>query len=157
MIIAGIDPGPRKSALTIIEDNKPIMNIWDDNKVIEDIVRWEEYDVLGYEWVACYGNAVGEDVLRTGHECGRLSAVMLPEAKLYEQTRPQIIHHLCGKRNLPKSATRAALIDRWGGKEATKKGNPLYKIYKHMWDSLAVCVYIMEEHYGKPETYWRTT
>lgn len=154
MIVVGIDPGPKRSALSIIEDNKPILNMWDDNSVIEDVLLWEEYDVLGYEWVANYGRVIGQEVLRTGFACGRYSALKLPGAKLYEQTRPEIVHFLCGQRNLSKSHTRQALIDRWGGKEATRKGNPLYKIKSHQWDSLAVCVYIMENYYGKPESYW---
>lgn len=154
MRIAGIDPGPVKSALSIIEDNKPVLNVWLPNDEILDYIRWEEYDAIGYEWVACYGRTVGEEVFRTAHMCGRIAEVKDPSAILYEQTRPDIILHLCGATNLPKSATRQALIDRWGGKEKTRKGQPLYKIVKHMWDSLAVCVHVAEINYARPRTYW---
>lgn len=155
MKIFGIDPGTLHSALAVIDSEDPQIIIhkeWKLNTSIEDYILWEfqEGDVLGVEWVANYGRVVGEEVLRTAYAAGRFSllADQRGASRIVEDTRPMINKHFCGTGSVPKAHCRQALLDRWGGKPAKLKGGALYPISNHIYDALAVAVYVSDKYYA---------
>jgi Holliday junction resolvasome RuvABC endonuclease subunit len=161
MKIIGVDPGTKSSGLCVldIEEARPTELLDADNNMILSRViracRWQD-TVVAYEWVQNYGRVVGEEVLRTAHMCGRIYAEAWESKTIHEPTRPMIVRHFTGQQNAPKPHVRQAILDRFGGKEAKKKGNKLYGVSNHKWDALAVCIYIAETIYDIEENYWQT-
>jgi Holliday junction resolvasome RuvABC endonuclease subunit len=164
MIVYGIDPGTTHSGLGRIEmgedvEHPSVFFCYDHNNVIMQKL-WEEshfHDfIVGYEWVQNYGRVIGEEVLRTAYMCGRMrELVHVRSFEFHEPTRPQIVNHFTGVTNAKKPHVRQAILDRFGGSIAKKKGNVLNGISNHMWDGLAICMFIMEGTKNVNEEQWR--
>ena len=151
MRIIGIDPGTLHSGLAVIDsEDETIIHhkAWTLNLQIESYLLFEmdKGDHFGCEWVQNYGRVIGEETLRAAYYAGRFAYIATNNQaeRIWEPTRPEILGHHCGSRNVPKSNLRQAILDRYGGKEAKKKGNPLHGISNHIWDALAVALYIKD-------------
>lgn len=164
-ILYGIDPGTTKSGVARVEygvGHTPCIGFWHEsnNAVLQRVWNDSSLNVLNisYEWVQSYGRVIGEEVLRTAYMCGRLREVAhLNGYDTHEPTRPQIIRYFTGQTNVKKAHVRQALLDRFGGSMAKRKGQVLYGISNHMWDALAICIYVAEDIYDVEQKIWEET
>lgn len=155
-LILAIDPGPTESAYVLWDGARIVSHGKADNfEVCDAILEKPHFDMLVIEKVACYGMAVGAEVLDTVFWSGRLAEAAVTRKKPFMLvTRMQVKMHLCHNSRANDSNIRQALIDRWGGPDAVKpyrkaqpkKGVPdrpagaLYGIVEDQWAALAVAV-----------------
>ncbi|HXS31741.1 MAG TPA: hypothetical protein VN755_12965 [Steroidobacteraceae bacterium] len=98
-------------------------------------------DVLVVEKIASYGMAVGAEVFQTCVESGRFWQEWTRRDLLaYWMTRADVKLAICGQTRAKDANIRTALIDRFGGPEAIRKGGPLYKVAGDSWAALAIAV-----------------
>lgn len=140
-MILAIDPGPIQSALVICDQ--------------EGIVRFGKYtndevlvlvesskrrcNRLVIEMIQSFGMPVGAEVFETCVWIGRFMQAFGAE-RVDRLNRPAIKTHLCATPRAKDANVRQALIDRFGGKSATRKGGALYGISGDVWSALAVAV-----------------
>jgi hypothetical protein len=143
-----IDPGTEQSALMSLRSDGSVCGaIWDNDQLLAAL-RSRVFGVfddgvhLVIEEIQSYGMAVGREVFTTCVWSGRFA-----EAWTRQDGRPwsllgrrDVKLHLCGSARAKDANIRQALIDRYGGKAATKKGGPLYGITSHLWAALALAV-----------------
>jgi len=110
---------------------------------VNERIRWRlkdhhavEGDVLVVEQIASYGMAVGAEVFLTCFESGRFVEAWGREFAML--TRLAVKLHLTGQPRAKDANVRQALVDRFGGPAALKKGGPLYKVAGDSWSALAV-------------------
>lgn len=160
MKVMAIDPGTTESAFVLLDLDGHVLN---HNKQSNDFVLgWVQaafdrrvgnpIEHLVIEQVASYGMPVGREVFETVHWAGRFHQAALDfgfRASVTRLTRKTVAEHLCGggereKGKTPNDATvRKALLDRYGGDEARKKGGALHGITNDRWAALAVgCAYL---------------
>ena len=148
MKILAIDPGPEESACVLLwhqESGMPRLHHFEtcNNSVIKLYVSSISSAVIVIEKIASYGMAVGESVFETCVWTGRfIEAARCPVERI---PRKDVKLQLCMSLQAKDANIRQALIDRYGGPSAIKKGGPLYKVSKDVWAALAVGV-----------TYWET-
>jgi hypothetical protein len=150
MIIA-VDPGPVESAFVRYDakgqfplafgkrPNAEVLSALPDQRKHE--APWEDSH-LAIEMIASYGMPVGAEVFQTCVWIGRfIQAWEGPHTLVY---RKDVKMHLCGSMRAKDGNVRAALIDRYGGKQAAigKKATPgpLFGISADVWSALAVAV-----------------
>jgi hypothetical protein len=105
---------------------------------------------MAIEMVASYGMPVGREVFDTCVWIGRFvqewsHADHKPEPSIVRMIyRKEEKMHLCGSVKAKDSTIRAAIIDRYGGKERAigkkKAPGPLYGIHADVWQALAVAI-----------------
>lgn len=143
--IIAIDPGPMESAWLILKEGKPLA--WGKEKndmtinrlqAILDSPEAADY-FLVIEKIASLGMPVGEEVFETVYWSGRFAQAFDIE-RMIRLSRMEIKMHLCNNSRAKDSNIRQALIDRFGGKMAIKKGGDLYKISGDVWSALAVAI-----------------
>lgn len=143
MIILAIDPGPKESAYVYLSGNGDLQEF---GKAENETVMYRcdgLYNELVIEMIASYGMAVGKEVFETCVWIGRFIQASSGNQTVTRITRNEIKNHLCHSSKAKDSNIRAALIDRWGGPQAIKKGGALYKVSKDCWSALAVaCTYL---------------
>ncbi len=150
MKLLSIDPGTEQSALVKLCDGAVVAaDILSNDAILEELRgSFVGADHLVLEEIASYGMPVGREVFATCVWTGRFigaweeawngaSWSMLP--------RRDVKLTLCGSMKAKDSNIRAALLDRYGGKAATKKGGPLYGIRSHCWSALALAVTYQEQ------------
>lgn len=147
MTVLAIDPGTTESAYVILDAaERPVEFAKVCNTDLlgmlrhpRDCGRWSEIDVVAIEMIASYGMGVGAEVFETCVMIGRLveAAAELVVHRVY---RKDVKLYLCGSPRAKDTNIRAALIDRYGGKAATKKGGPLHGITGDCWAALAVAL-----------------
>lgn len=142
-MILAIDPGPIESAYLVLENGNPLEfgkqpNDWIMEFLEEDHVEQH----LAVEMIASYGMPVGREVFETCVWIGRFiqawggshTLVYRRDVKLY----------LCNSARAKDGNVRAALIDKYGGKDKAigKKATPgpLYGVSADVWSALAVAV-----------------
>jgi len=159
MVIIGVDPGTRESGLAIVDFERRTIEM--HHMLNGDVLHRIDAEaflksdvVVGYEWVQCYGGVVGQDVFRTAFMCGRVHEMATPRCGTYEPTRPMVVKHFTGRSNHKKPVVREKILERFGGKDARKKGGPLYGVSNHKWDALAICMFIGETIYDIEKTIW---
>lgn len=150
MRIFGVDPGSLHSGLAVIDiDGKVLDKKWVLNDNIEAYLLFEmdKGDHFGCEWIQNYGRMVGESTFRSAYAAGRFAYVasVSGATRIWEPTRPEVLKHHCGRSNVDKPALRAQLLERYGGKSAKKKGQDLHGISNHIWDALAVALFIKDK------------
>lgn len=148
-----IDPGPVQSAVVLYERGVVREHRTATNAVVRGVLGlWGAVpgDVLVIEQIASYGMAVGEEVFETCVWSGRFIEVWdHPDRKWARIKRHEIKMHLCGSTRAKDANVRQALIDRFGGPHATKKGGALYKVKGDEWQALAVAI-TWSDVYGRP-------
>jgi hypothetical protein len=111
--------------------------------VLERVLRMIGPEVV-IEKICSYGMAVGEEVFETVYWSGRFAQAAggnvgrLPRLKVKLQ--------LCRDSKAKDANIRQALIDRFGGSAAIKKGGPLHKVSGDVWAALGVAVTWEETH-----------
>lgn len=148
MIIYGLDPGSKKSALVGIDaDTLEIeMKMLEDNEIVKqelsDISSYEIPVVLAIEFIQSYGMVVGQSTFMTCLWVGRFIETWGENHKCYLYARPTIKSIVAGMARAKDSNIRQALILRLGD---WKKGGPLEGIKKDMWSALAVAIAHIEK------------
>jgi hypothetical protein len=139
-----IDPGTEQSAVvTMVDGSIYSAVIWPNADVLE---RLEEGAYgpthLVIEHIQSYGMPVGREIFDTVFWSGRFAQAWEKAAgqKWTLLSRRDVKLHICGSPQAKDANIRQALIDRYGGKVATKKGGPLYGIRSHLWAALALAV-----------------
>ena len=144
MKILGIDPSNTRHAWAAYDSDahavtahgRDLCNEWE-----WACVPFESLDRIVIEMVASYGMAAGATLFDTCVEIGRLLDHLQPFHKNTRRvTRQQVKLAICGQARAKDANVRQALLDLWGGKEATKKGGPLHGIAADTWAALAVAV-----------------
>lgn len=140
MNLYAIDPGTEQSAIVRVQHGEVSGSI-----LPNDTLLIEELPMLGaghlvIEQIESYGMAVGREVFATVFWSGRFAQMwdcrdnctwsMLP--------RRDVKLALCGSARAKDPNIRQALLDRYGGVAAGKKGGPLAGIKSHLWAALAV-------------------
>lgn len=159
--LLAIDPGPEQSAWLVMGPDGGIRAAakWDNTELL-DTIRGGYLDdgrlvdpphgglspdvgLIVIEQVASYGMPVGAEVFETVYWSGRFAeaAHPLPVERL---TRLRVKLALCHDSRARDANVRAALIDRYGGKERAigrkAAAGPLYGISGDVWSALALAV-----------------
>lgn len=143
-MILGIDPSNTKHAWALVGgplDRPELRSFGRD--LVNDWPTWARGKdrTPCIEQIASYGLAVGAHVLDTCVEIGKLLAEC-PDAK--RLTRIEVKRLICHRTSANDSNVRAAIIDRFGGPTAIKKGGQLYKVGGDTWAAIAVALAAME-------------
>lgn len=148
MTILAIDPGPAQSAWLALVDGQPNdFGIWPNEQLLEalrdrSIVR-RFHGIVGttivIEQIVSYGMAVGAEVFATVHWSGRFTEAASP-TPVVQLPRLKVKQALCHDSRAKDPNIRQALIDRFGGPDAIRKGGALYGVSKDVWSALGVAV-----------------
>lgn len=139
--VLAIDPGSEQSAWLLYVAGQPTRFGLEPNAdVLEEL--WHgalNADVVVIEKIESYGMPVGVEVFDTVHWAGRFyeAAGSRPVVQL---PRRAVKLQICGDSRAKDANIRQALIDRYGGSVATRKGGPLYGITKDVWSALAIAI-----------------
>ena len=157
MIVIGVDPGPTQSAF-VVWDGKRIRDRGIlSNDLVAGVLRNYGYqrdpvkaDVVVFEQVESFGMAVGKEVFETVFETGRLFQIVSHIAE--RMPRKVVKRHLCYTTRANNANIRAAILDRFGGKDAAvglkKAQGPLYGVRSHEWSALAIALTWFDQHEG---------
>ena len=142
MKILGIDPSNTRHAWAAYDsDAHVVMGHGRDLYEEWGVVPFASLDYTVVEMVASYGMAAGATLFDTCVEIGKLMMRLSPtRAYIRRVTRQQVKLAICGQARAKDANVRQALLDLWGGKDATKKGGPLHGIAADTWAALAVAV-----------------
>lgn len=148
--ILAIDPGTTRSAWVQMDTARTLelFGIEDNDDMLDTIHSgWVcgAYDAVVVEKVESFGMAVGVEVFETVWWSGRFTQAAHP-APVHRIGRKAVKLHLCGSVRAKDANIRQALIDRYGGISATKKGGALYGVSKDVWAALAVGVTWLDQH-----------
>ena len=140
-----IDPGPVRSALVLYDAKAGLCSHYlQPNEWVLGFLRVYNAaadDVLVIEQIASYGMAVGAETFETCVWTGRFWQQWAHRGYAVERlTRLAVKLHLTGQPRAKDANVRQALVDRFGGPAALKKGGPLYKVTGDSWSALAVAV-----------------
>lgn len=147
MTLYGLDPGTTESALVCISSGGIRGHLWPNADLLRALrgVR-VAHKPLVIEQIESMGMAVGREVFETVCWAGRFcEAWESPGWPVVWLTRRAVKLHLCGTSRAKDTNVRQALLDRYGGKAATKKGGPLYGMKSHLWSALALAVTYQEQ------------
>lgn len=143
MKINAIDPGPEHSAWVTYDGVRPTYF----GKIVNSVVLGRLRVLTGdsplvIEQVACMGMAVGAEVFETVFWSGQF--VEAWGGEWHRLKRHEVKMHLCGNVRAKDANIRAALIDKFGGKERAigkkKSPGPLYGLAGDCWQALALAV-----------------
>lgn len=139
-MILAIDPGSTESAYAVLDPNRdglPVYFTKCSNAKVLNVASVED-NIVVIERIASYGMSVGQEVFDTCYWGGRFQQAC-PDPDAVEWVfRKEVKLHLCGSPRAKDANIRQAIIDRFGGLQATKKGGPLHKCSKDMWAAIAV-------------------
>jgi hypothetical protein len=148
MRLLAIDPGPVQSAYIFLEYSTPEdisvhdFGILQNEQVLERIGTQSVVIEKATPYGAVVGNELFETIYWTGRFAERGHYKVVP---VWRMARKAVVAQLCGLAQANDSRVRQALIDRWGGKECTKKGGMLYKVKDDIWQALALGVAWIEQ------------
>lgn len=146
MIVIGIDPGSSASAYVAWDGSR--IKEFDKIKNEAFVERLDEFRAQQFhcaiEQIRGYGLRVGNETFDTCFWSGRFYERFGPNRSALIQ-RKDVGLHLCGSNQPGDKFIRAALIDRFGGPAAIRKGGPLCGVSGDVWSALAVAL-----------TYWDT-
>jgi hypothetical protein len=155
-ICIAIDPGPEESAW-IFWDGKKILRA--ENLTNDVMVDWLAHPVpphygeelvCAIEQIRGFGVMASDKLFDTCCWTGRFLQAFGAD-RTFWVPRKKAAAHICGVGGISKdSFVREAIIARFGGKEATKKGGELHGISKHLWPALAVALTFWDTTKGRP-------
>lgn len=139
--ICGIDPGTDMSGWVWLQGDRITGCGIEDNAIVLARIRGlpPGTSVVIERVEPRYGLPMGWETIATIEWVGRFAeAAPGPVAMV---TRSDTLRHLGipAKANAD-SGVRAAMLDRWGGQDAGRKGGELAALRKHMWQALGVAV-----------------
>jgi hypothetical protein len=142
--ILAIDPGTTQSAWVLLTGqyiHPTNFGILDNNELVDRLPGWAlQATTVVVEEVRSYGMPVGREVFDTCRWTGRFQQAALAATEVGFIGRKDVVTHLCGSAKAKDANVRQALIDRFGGPSAIRKGGALYGIHKDVWAALAVAV-----------------
>lgn len=144
--ILAVDPGTEKSAFVGWNGLGITVHATLPNATVLTNIREDAFGddmVLVLERIESFGMPVGREVLRTVFWCGRFAEAWEQAGGTFaELSRKDVKLHLCGSSRATDANVRAAILDRFGGKEKAigKKAapGPLYGLKGHEFSALAV-------------------
>lgn len=146
-VLLAIDPGPVQSAWVTYDNRSPVYPIRSFAITENEQFRNELYNlsssvtIVAIEQVRSYGMSVGAEVFDTVWWAGRFAEVATAiDCEVAQITRLEVKKAVCHDGHAKDSNIRQALIDRFGGPNAIRKGGSLYKVSKDVWAALAVAV-----------------
>lgn len=150
-LLLAVDPGTTESAFVSLDgETITAKGILLNTHLLSRLRQGgHAVDIFAIERVKSYGMPVGDEVFRTLIWTGRFIEAW-EQARggrvswLYEPTRLDVRNHLCHSTKANDATVRQAIIDRYGGKEATRKDGPLYQVHKDMWQALGVGLYVYD-------------
>ena len=145
MTIYGLDPGTTHSALICLVGDQAGGGIYKNSDLLSRLMADRSMDMLVIEQIEAMGMAVGAETFETVFWSGRFAQAWEPR-QWARITRRAVKLYLCGSMRAKDANIRQALIDKWGGIAATKKGGALYGIKSHLWAALAVAVTYRDQH-----------
>lgn len=141
MKILAIDPGNKQSAFVLMENGRPLSFDILENEALAEHLQRIHYDRAAIEMIQGMGMAVGNEVFRTVMWIGRFYQLMIRVTPTLI-FRTTIKAHICGTVRAKDGNIRAALIDRFGGKDKAiglkKMPGPLHGMRADAWQALAV-------------------
>lgn len=153
-MIVGIDPGSEQSAYAVIDlKGQPVRHGLVPNEDLADAALPPNFDARVYiEWLSNQGQAVGATTFDTARWIGRFEQQFLDRG--FDPTlvpRRDIKLWFLGQPNGRDSQITNAVCDRYGGSLAAAKGvkrakGPCYGMRSHIWQALAVALYVYERH-----------
>jgi hypothetical protein len=141
--VLAIDPGTHQSAWVFLIDGEPeSFGIHDNEWVLSTVGVYVRMHVthpltVVIENVESFGMAVGAEVFETVRWAGRFEQAAQP-APVVRIGRKAVKVALCGSMKAKDPNIRQAVIDRFGGSAAIKKGGVLFGASKDVWAALAV-------------------
>jgi hypothetical protein len=156
-VIRALDPGSSQSAWLDYDTEKgrPVAFGIEPNGELLTMLRGRTnhgrvpgVDVLVIEKIEGYGMAVGAEVFETVYWSGQFAEAAqgpqgresLPRTDVARLGRKAVKVNVCGSTQAKDANIRQALIDRFGGTPAIRKGGVLYGISKDVWAALGVAV-----------------
>jgi hypothetical protein len=142
LTLYAIDPGTEDSAVVVLQDGS-VTGVIHKNANLRAAILGP-YTTPGHlviESIESYGMPVGREVFETVFWAGRFAEAWESRGLSYSWSllpRRAVKLALCGSPQAKDSNIRQALIDRYGGKQSTKKGGALAGIKSHLWAALAV-------------------
>lgn len=168
MIVIGVDPGTKESALTVYDPARlrVVSSATEDNDTIIQQLRYlhESYrpdSILAIEqMVSTYRTAVGGETLETIWWAGRFYQDWFATSPntVHRVPRESVRKHFAialkaNIRHVGDPEIRRAIFDRWGGKERAvglkKSPGPLFGMKGHEYAALAVAICWSENNLGK--------
>lgn len=143
--LLAIDPGSKRSAFVELDaDRRPLdFGIVDNLELVELLSGRPTGPRLVVEWMQARGMPTSNDELETCYWVGRFVQALQP-APVHRLTRLRVKVAICGSAKANDSNIRAALIDRFGGKDAAiglkRTPGPLYGFAGDAWAALAVAI-----------------
>jgi hypothetical protein len=159
MLILAIDPGPEESAYVLLNGKSIEVALKVDNERLLGTLIFAKADVVGVEMIESYGMPVGREVFETVHWGGRFCERALVNCTLsvLRVPRRHVKLHLCHDSRAKDSNIRQAIIDRYGGKQQTRKGGSLAKVHGDCWQALALALFVSDTEGGNDAKLVRTT
>lgn len=145
-MILAIDPGCYESAFVLIDGaevcaakkvtNDEILAELDDLKLVDVVI----------EKVESYGMPVGAEVFDTVFWYGRFTerAIRAGAKTLSLVPRRKVKLHHCGSARAKDANVRRAVLDRFGGDAAKRRGGPLHGVKGDAWQALALALYVQD-------------
>lgn len=145
--VLAIDPGTDRSGWVLLDGRELFGFGIDLNEDVAADIR----DQPDHTWVVVerieprYGLRMGWETITACEWVGRFTeaAGHRPVALL---NRSDVLRHLgIPPKANADSGVRAAMLDRWGGVGASRKGGPLYGVRAHIWSALGIAVAWQED------------
>lgn len=154
-VIEGVDPPPKRIIAIDPGTEQSAVVEWDGTKIHSAVIlrndallAWlrageRTTDVCCIERMACYGKAVGKDVLETCEWVGRFAEAWESHAGTGAMLvyRHQIKMHHCHYMQAKDSNIRQALIDKYGRPGTKKAPGVTHGLKKDMWSAFAIATY----------------
>lgn len=156
--ILAIDPGSTRSAWVLLLDGRVLDHDIEPNDTVCQRLRGdmpfsdgEDPDRCVIEDIEPRQQPLGREVADTLRWIGRYMEAADPMPVHLVTRRAVTAHHIDGGTSDADKRIRAALIDRYGGTGAIRKGGPLYGIKADLWSALAIALYWSDTHpEGRP-------
>lgn len=143
MEILAIDPGHKQSAYVLIGTPGYVLieqGILPNDELLIWVRDIAAPDVITIEMIKSYGNVMGDSVIETCVWIGRFIQASGKGDAVDLLPRKTVVTQICNNPRAKDSNVRQALIDRYGGAGAEKKGGPLEGVKKDIWSALAVAI-----------------
>lgn len=141
--IVAIDPGTERSAWLVLDGDAVLERGIDDNGEVLRVLR---HDLGSGWWVVIerveprYGARLGWETIATIEMVGRLMEAARPNPVALV-CRSDVLRHLSvAPGGSADPGVRMAMLDRWGGVAAGRKGGALAGLRTHLWQALGAGV-----------------
>lgn len=153
MVIVGIDPGTKMTAVTslICGDSgiESQVSCKLDNSEVLSWIRYMDTDNdfhVFIEGMQSYGMPVGKETFETCYLIGRILEILDSRGvKCTMVFRKDVVQHHCLTTRGKDANVRAALIERFGAVGTKKSPGLLYGVTSDMWSSTAIAVMGMDK------------